>query len=235
MEKLFKIFRVQRITITVFSLLIAIAVALGVITNHSFLRADGEEIYDNASVTFNEDTPFYIDEMANKTSLEEALVTLDESNYALRIECLEAEPCFNCTKYKARVLQTVKGDIDEAGNEIVVYQWVSFSKGDGETLSFVSPDFSMPLSVGGEYLVFADKRDYCEEYQSTLECNEYSIALRGPVPTAYILNDVQKDYIHTSSDKTFLSLKNKYYPCFSEESLANINNLSKRVIQHYLS
>ena len=34
-------------------------------------------------------------------------------------------------------------------------------------------------------------------------------------------------------DKTFKAIKDKYYMCYSEESLKDINCLSKKVVEHF--
>lgn len=229
-----KLFKIQKPTLIICSLLIIIGVAFGIFTNKNFCRlSKNESSFDNAVLSFEDGIDFYIDEMANKTNFEEALYLLDEPDYIFKVECTSTEYCFNCTKYNAKVTDTLKGDIDETGNNIVLYQWVCFSKYDDDTLIFDSPDFSLPLKNNKEYLVFANKREYCEDYQNSLSSNEYSIPLRGPVPYSYVLNDTQNDYVDIKNDKTFSSLNDIYYLCFSKDSLDNVNNLSKSVIEYY--
>ena len=224
---------IQKSAIIICFVLIAIGVAFGFFTriNYSHLSVQAAA-YENAIIEFGEDEAFYIDEMSNKTKPEDAISILDEYPYAFLVECEKTEHCFECTKYIVKVDKVIKGDNDETGNNIVLYQWVWFEKSDENQLSFNSPDYSLPLIENKKYLVFAEKRDYCNEYQRTLKYNEYSIPLRGPVPTAYIINDVQNRYI-ISSDNTYSSISDMYYLCFSKESLKDINSLSDYVIKHY--
>lgn len=227
-------FRIQKISIIICVLLVLLGATVGIFVNSTFLRLSlNKDSYDNAVVEYDESMVYYTDNMANKTSVDEALYILDETENAFVIECIGLEHCYNCTKYNAKVKKTIKGKSDETGKQIVLYQWVSFDKYNDTSLIFASPDNSLPLIEGKEYLVFVRKRNYCKEYQNTLDCNEYSLDLKSPVPTAYIVNDTQKDYIDINKDKTFKAIKDKYYMCYSEESLKDINCLSKKVVEHF--
>lgn len=234
MVKLCKLLRIQKLSIIICVLLVLLGATVGIFVNSTFSRLSlNQESYDNAVVEYDESMVYYTDYMVNKTSIDEAVYILDEIESAFVIECISIEHCYNCTKYNARVINTIKSKTDETGKEIVVYQWVSFDKYNDTSLIFASPDNSLPLIEGKEYLVFVRKRNYCKEYQNTLDCNEYSMDLKSPVPTAYIVNDTQKDYIDVNRDKNFKAIKDKYYMCYSEESLKNINYLSKKVVEHF--
>lgn len=231
---MFKLSSIQKTTITLCSAVVLLGVIFGIIANCTFSRLSNfEESYDNAKIYYEEEAIFYIDEMCNKTSLEEAIIVLSEYDYIFKVKCLSTKHCYQCTKYDAVVTDTIKGDIDETGNNIVLYQWVFFEKNDAESLILNSPDFSIPLKDETEYLVFCQKRNYYPEYQKTLNCNEYSIGLRSNVPSTFILNDTQKDYIDISRDKTYSDIKDKYYVCFSQESLDRINKVSSEIIAYY--
>lgn len=234
MVKLFKLSGIQKITTIVCIGIILVGMTFGILTKCTFSRLSEEKTsYDNAKLYFDEQTALYIDEMYNKTSFEEALLILDEYDYIFKVKCISSEHCYQCTKFNAEVTDTVKGVIDETGNEIVLYQWVSFEETDDGVFAFNSPDNSLLLKEGNEYLVFCQKRDYYPEYQKKLNCNEYSIALTSSVPSAYLLNKYQQDYIDLSKDTTYSDIEDLSYACFSKESLSDINKLSEKIIDHY--
>ena len=102
-----------------------------------------------------------------------------------------------------------------------------------DKLIYSSYDNSLPLQKDNEYLIFSEKRCYDEDYQKTLECNEYSMGLRNVGPTAFILNKTQQDFINISDGIHYGDLKDKYYTCFSQKALDNVNKVSAEIICQY--
>lgn len=233
MEKLFKLSVIQKITTAFCVLLVIAGVLFAVVTRLSYSKISLDtSCYDNAKLYLNEETQYYIDEM-NKISVDEAVYTLDEYDYIFKIQCNEMEHCYSCTKFNVKVMDTIKGSIDETGNDIVLYQWAFFEETDDGIFAFNSPDNSMLLKTGKEYLIFCKKKDYYLQYQKKLECNEYSLGLMGTSPCAFVLDDSQSDYIDISKDKKYGDIEDLYYTCFSKESLENINSLAESIIKHY--
>lgn len=193
--------------------------------------SQNQKYINNASVQFDEETAQYID--YENTSLTYDILNQDLQiyNYIFKVRIESAEHCYNCTKYTFVILDSIKGN-ENKGNKAVLYQWGGIDEYENK-LIFRSMDNSMPLKVNKEYLIFADKRDYYEAYQNTLECNEYSLGLRNSGPTAFILNETQNDFININHDTTYSALEDKYYTCFSQEALDNINKISKQIINEY--
>lgn len=193
MVRLFKVSYSNKIAAIICTAIILVGVVFGIFTKYNFSHlSEFQSSYDNALFEIADEDKYVIDEMSNKTSYEEALCLLNEMDYIFKVKCLSTEHCYECTKYNVKVLDTIKGSIDETGNDIVLYQWVWFQNPDDSHLSFSSPDFSLPLQEKQEYLVFAQKRNYCKAYQNTLKSNEYAIPIRGSVPNVYVISDKQK-------------------------------------------
>lgn len=228
-----KLSHLQMIGLFVCLTLIIIGIIFGIITKSSFLKlTEDENSVLNAALLIDEETSKYIDEAYTELDFETAKDKLQNYSYVFQVKCIDSQLCYNCIKHTVTVIDTLKGDINENGNDIVVYQLVGFDK-YSDTLSFNSADGSMPLKMDKEYIIFAEKRDYYENYQITLKSNEYSLALQGPMPTAYVLNDIQKDYSDISHDKTYSDIKHLYYLCFSQKALDHINEVSKEIINYY--
>lgn len=227
-----KLSKNQRNVLIFSVLIIVISVAFGVFIRCSYNRISlDESAYSNAEFSMNKDDAEYIDYKLENLEFDAVKMILDDYDFILRIECLQTEHCYNCTKYICKLIDTVKGN--ENGEKIVLYQWNSFTAADGKLL-YEPIDNMLSLKNGKEYLIFARKRDYCQEYQKTLDYNEYSLGL-NEVPTAFILNEEQTSFVDINKDKVYSSLHDKYYLCFSESALKNINDISKHVINHYIS
>ncbi len=213
--------------------LIIIGIVFGVFTKSSFLKlTEDEKSILSAELLIDEGTATGIDESYIGLDFKTAKRELEKYSYVFRVKCIDSQLCYCCTKHTVTVIDTIKGNINENGNDIVIYQLGSFDKYN-DALSFNSYDYTMPLKAGKEYIVFAEKRDYYEDYQITLKSNEYSLGMKESAPTAYILNDTQKGYSDISRDKTYSDIKHLYYLCFSQKALDNINNVAKQVISYY--
>lgn len=229
-----KVSHLQIIGIALCCLAIAVGITLGVFTRGSFLKlTQDKSSISNAVLFMDEDMANALDYQYSEINLDSAKYELDRYSYAFWVKCIDAQLCYDCTKYSVNVIDTVKGDIDENGNSIVLYQWLGFNKYADTELAFNSPDSSMPLKIGKEYLVFAEKRDYYKDYQRTLQSNEYSLGLMGICPTAFVINDTQENYADISTDKVYSDIEDLYYLCFSQKALDNINKTSKQIISYY--
>lgn len=215
-------------------LMIVACVVFGIFVRCSYARVSlDSSAYANAKVSFEQEYAEYLDYNMTSMDFETARSILDEYDYIFKVKCKTIEHCYSCTKYVCSVLETVKGDSNESGKDIVLYQWNWFES-DKDGLSFCPTDDMMPMKSGSEYLVFAAGKDYCAEYQRTLDKNEYSIGLNY-VPTIYILNKTQTEPIDINNDTVYSSLDEKYYLCFSREALNNANKLSKQITEYYLN
>lgn len=231
---MYRLSGIQKITVWICTTLTVIGTAFGILTKSSFLHlSEQPAAYDNAVLDFSEDAMMEIDAIADFASLEQAKDSLDKYPYAFIVRCTDTQHCYQCTKFTAEVLKTIKGDVDETGRTITLYQWVFFEKRDKNRLVFSTPEFSLPLAEGKEYLVFAIGREYYEGYRKTLAYNEYSMGCSSYAPCAYIINDTQKDYIRLNENSTYSEISDKYYLCFSENALKKVNKLSKEVINYY--
>lgn len=216
-------------------ILIALAVLVGIITRMSYLTLSlNNEAYNSAKLNFTSEHAEEYDETIMNYNFDLALREYEQNcDYIFKIKVLSVEHCYGCTKYNAQVLKTVKGDIDEAGKNIVIYHAVWFDNDKDNSLAFANYDYSFPLKSGKTYLVFTNKRDYMEEYQRTLECNEYYLEPFIYHPAIYALDEPQSDFVNLDSDKTFADVEDQYYICFSQEALDHINKFAQEVIDYY--
>lgn len=214
-------------------LLTAVCVVFGMIVRFSYARVSlDSSAYANAKVSFEQDHAEYFDYNMESMDFETARDILDDYDHVFKVKCKTIEHCYSCTKYICSVLETVKGDPDETGKDIVLYQWNWFESEDNGLL-FCPTDDMLPMKDGMEYLVFAASKDYCAEYQQTLDKNEYSIGLNY-VPTIYILNKTQTEPIDINNDTVYSSFDDKYYLCFSQEALNNVNKVAKQITDYYM-
>lgn len=225
----------QKVILLACCVLTAAAVAFGAATRLSYsTQSKDKSSISKAEVTFEEDFAYQLDEMHSAVDYEQALAELEQNDYIFYAECLDTEICYGCIKYTIQVFQTLKGEEQEAGEEIVLYQLIKFDYTDDDVY-FLSPDYSMPLQEGKTYLLFANKRDYDSAYQKTLTANEYSLAISGTFPTALVVDDTQSEYIHANEVSEYGDIEGVYYICFNEAALDNINALSDKIIQHYIA
>ena len=236
MVKLFKRFGThQNIAFLICILFIISAIAIGQITKASYQHlSDDPDITANARLYFSEDDKYTYDYYSTMLDFDEAVNELNSYEYIFLVEVINTQSCYLCELINAHVVKTIKGNVNEDGNDIILYQWSSFQIDDRETLSLRIVDQSLPIKENKRYLVFARKKNYCKEYQSKLKCNEYSIELQGMAPTVYVVNETQKSYLNFQTDKTFASVSDKYYICFSQEALDNLNNTTKKIIEYFI-
>lgn len=86
----------------------------------------------------------------------------------------------------------------------------------------------------GNVLYIANSSDYYDDYQKRLNKNEYSLCLSGCFPTSLIVNETQNEYVNMSQAKNYSDVENLYYMCYNKTSLNNVNNISQKIINHFL-
>lgn len=229
-----KLSHIQIIGTALCCIVITVGIIFGAFTKSSYLKmTQDKSSISNAVLFLDDESAYYLDYQYSVIDFDSAIYELENYSYIFKIKCVDSKLCYDCTRYTVNVIDTIKGDTNENGNDIVLYQWLGFDKISNDKLAFSSPDFSMPLKPNKEYLVFAEKRDYYSEYQKTLPSNEYSLGVMGICPKAFVINDTQNTFADVKSDKTYSDIENLYYLCFSQEALENINKLSGQIISYY--
>lgn len=225
----------QKNALTVCGILIAFAVLIGIITRLSYSTLSlNDEAYNSAKLNFTPEHAEEYDETIMNYNLDLALREYDQTcDYIFKISVLSVEHCYGCTKYDAQVLKTVKGDINETGKNITIYHAVWFYEDGDNSLVFSEFDYSFPLRPGKTYLVFANKKDYMEAYQQTLDCNEYCLEPFIYHPTIYALGEPQSDFVDLNKDKTLADVEDQHFICFSQEALEHMNRFAHEVIEYY--
>lgn len=214
------------------------SIITGIITRCSYSRISlNKKAYDTATLVFSEDYVKFHDK-TNIFSCEtkNAISDLDKYNNSIfEIKCISVEYCFYCIKYNAKVINTIKGETDETGNSIILYEFGGgfYTNPDKASMGYSPYSDTLPLKENKNYLVFANKRDYCYEYQRTLDCNEYSIGVMASSPNVFVLDEEQTTFIDINKDKIYSSLNDKHYICFSQEALDHINTFAKDIIDYY--
>lgn len=226
---------IQKAGIAVCIVLIICSGIFGVIMRSGYSRmSQDKKNIENALFSLTSEDAQYIDYASEEISFDALKYELDCYSNAFIGKCVAAEFCYNCIKYTVSVSKTIKGSENENGKNIIVYQWIGLDRLSRDRLAFTNYDYSMPLKLNDEYLMFAMKRDYYEGYQKTLKYNEYSLGLRsGSGPSAFVLNKTQKRYVDINSDLSYKNLSDIYYLCFSQEALDRINLVAKQIIEEY--
>ncbi len=224
----------QKTIAVIMSIITLIALIFGIITRNSYLSlSQNKNELSSAEIQLSEDWVNEYNYIYSNIDYDTALAELEQCEYIFCVKCIDSEVCYNCIKYTMEVIKTIKGDIEESSNEIILYQLVCFDFSK-QGISFISPDNSLPLKIDKEYLIFTNKRNYYEDYQKTLDKNEYSLCLSGNFPTALIINERQDKYINVKEIKNYSDIEDCYYMCFDKEALKNINEVSRQIINSVL-
>lgn len=233
MVKLFKEkSEIQKIGLIFCSVMILGSLILGTVAKSSYSTMSQNPNYiNNATVQFDNELAEYIDYENLELTYDVLKQDLDSYGTVFVAKVTDMEYCYNCTKYTVKIIKSIKGS-EINGNNAILYQWGGIDKLE-DKLIYSSYDNSLPLQKDNEYLIFSEKRCYDEDYQKTLECNEYSMGLRNVGPTAFILNKTQQDFINISDGVHYGDLKDKYYTCFSQKALDNVNKVSAEIICQY--
>ena len=228
-----KLSKSQIFALIICTFLVVSALILAITTKFSYSDISlYDNSYQNAKIALNEENKQAIDSQLLSLDFESAKMILDEYNSVFKVECIQTEHCYNCTKYICRVIDTIKNDVNENGKSIVVYHWNFFEVGIDNEFYFNPIDYHMPMRNNKEYLIFTVKKDYCDEYLDTLNYNEYSLGLNN-IPTSLAIDNQQSRYIDLKKDTIFSSLNDINYICFSNEALEKINDISEKIINHY--
>lgn len=223
----------QKTVTVITSIILLIALIFGIITRNSYLSLSRNKYeLSKAQIQLSEDWSNEYNYIYSNINYDMALTELEQSEYIFYAKCIDCEVCYNCIKYKMDVIKTIKGDVEESLNKIILYQLVCFDFSK-QGVTFISPDNSLPLKAEKEYLIFANKRDYYEDYQKTLDKNEYSLCLSGSFPTALSVNGSQDKYLNVNEINKYSDIEDFYYMCFDKASLQNINKISQQIIDHY--
>lgn len=225
----------QKAGIAVCIVLIIFSGIFGVIMRFGYSRmSQDKKNIENALFSLTSEEAQYIDYASKEMSFDALKYELDYYSNAFIGKCAAAEICYNCIKYTFNVSKTIKGDENETGKNIIVYQWIGLDVLSRDRLIITNYDFSMPMKLNDEYLIFAIKRDYYEGYQKTLKYNEYSLGLRSSSgPSAFVINKTQKRFVDINSDLSYKNFSDIYYLCFSQEALDRINQVAKQIIEEY--
>lgn len=224
----------QKVIAVIISVIILIAFIFGIVTRESYLFSSRDKSkISTAELQLSEDFSSEYNNIYSSVDFDTALSELEQSKHIFYAKCIKSEICYDCIKHTMRVIKTIKGDTEETSKEIVLYQLLCFDF-HNQKIIFVSPDNTLPLKEGKEYLIFANKRDYYDEYQKRLNKNEYSLCLSGCFPTSLIVNETQNEYVNVSQAKNYSDVENLYYMCYNKTSLNNVNNISQKIINHIL-
>lgn len=90
---------------------------------------------------------------------------------------------------------------------------------------------NLPLQKNKQYLLFAERLEYENDYQQTLKHKEFRI-FDAEISTFCITNN--QDKALKSNAKQFRDIKNNEYICFSSKALNNINSIKRKIIDMYL-
>lgn len=226
---------IQKTGILVCIVLIICACVFSIFMQYGYSRmSQDKKNVDNALFQITSEDAQYLDYASEEMSFDTLSYELNCYSNAFIGKCVDAVICYDCIKYTFSVSETVKGNENENGKNIIVYQWMGLDRLSHDRLTITSYDFSMPMKLNDEYLIFAIKRDYYEGYQQTLKYNEYSLGLKSSTgPAAFVLNKTQKRFVDINSDLSYKNFSDIYYLCFSQEALDKINQVSKQVINKY--
>lgn len=225
--------KIHKTTLTVVSILFVIAIAFGIYNKTTFNTiAQDESAFDQAKLddySFTMDSDIEYSENINFSILK---TDLDYADTILICTVNEMSNQYECLKYDLTVNKVVKGNSVKTGEQIVFYEYSHFIINDNNELQyFKTANNNFPLIENKQYLVFANRMQYEEEYANTLAKKEFRIS--DAKISTFCIDDAEVKYF-SSNVKTFKEVKDFEYICFSQKGAENLTKLKEDVFDYYL-
>ncbi|MEZ3420836.1 MAG: hypothetical protein K1V95_02800 [Eubacterium sp.] len=176
-------------------------------------------------------------EIVNKTinNLDSAAVLNEISTFssAFVVTVEKNEAINKATKATVLVNRVIKGDESLLGSRIAIHQisYVEYDKRLKEVAFDCLGGLSNVMQVGKEYLVFADKIDFYDEFQETLDCFEFST--RPDKSLYYFPIDTKVEYIDYIPEK-YGDIKTLDYLCCNKENAQKMQQIVDDILEYYL-
>ncbi len=211
--------------IIVFSLIIAII--FGIITRNSYKYLD----LDNAVFAANSD---YTEEIVSKLNSQSIINQLDKANSAFVVTVKSSENIRQCTKTTVTVEKVIKGDDEVVNSDIVIYEpnFIYYNKASKEPYYYWVNHLNNLMQIDEQYLVFANKMEYSDSYQNTLDNSEYLVNIGWLLYSFPIHNEIE--YIECNEITDYGNVKTSDYFCYTEKQKNILEEIRIKVLEKYL-
>lgn len=221
---------VTKASVSVMLLLLAAAVLFGILTRSSYQVYNKSYNPDDAQVFFSQQI---MNEAFENLDSAELLNETKMISSAFVVTVEKNETINRATKSTVLVNRVIKGDQNLLGSKIAIHQ-INHVKHDqriGRVIFDNVGFFSNVMQEGRQYLVFADKVDFYEEFQNKLEC--YEFITRPDIALYYFPTDSKVEYMEYIPEK-YGDMKSLDYLCFNQKNAQKIQMLVDDILEYYL-
>lgn len=216
--------KLHKALITIVSVLLVFAVVFGVVTRKSYKHVNPDDvmvnILNNSAAECVKDVEFnsLIKQLESRSCA--FVVTVEKNEFVHQAE-----------KTTVTVDKVIKGDTKIVNQKIVIFEPNHISYHYSYSYYFIN-NVNNIMQPGKQYLVFPDKIKYSEEFEKTLEYQEYIIEWNLPLYSFPVNNKVER--VPFTDIVPYRDIKNYDYFCYTEEEVNHLEDIRVKVLEKYL-
>lgn len=219
---------VHKISITVISLSLILAVVFGLVTRNSYkyfdpLDAVVENIEDVVEKVIN-----------SRVDSEMVFEQLNTADYAFIVTVKSSEFMYQATKTTVYIDKVLKGDTASLNKTVYLYEpnFIYNIRGSDECYYYFLNYINNLMQPDKQYLVFADRVEYSDSYQKTLENYEYQVEVDFELYSFPLEGEIK--CIEPKGNMTYADVKSYDYFCYTQEQKDILENIRAEVFDKYL-
>lgn len=219
---------VHKISIAVISLSLILAVVFGLITKNSYKYFDPLD-----AVVLN--TEDIVDEvMCSRIDSEIILEQLKSADYVFIATVKGSENIHEATKTTIYIDKVLKGDTASLNKTVYLYEpnFIYNLKGSDECNYYSLNHIDNLMQPDKQYLVFADRVDYSDSYQKTLDNYEYQVEIDFEIYSFPLEGEIE--CIEPKDNMTYADVKSYDYFCYTQEQKEILEEIRAEVFDRYL-
>lgn len=223
----------QKISVSIISALCILTVMFGLFNRQSYnLITTDNSAFDNAIlydyISFEEEE----NNFSESIDVEYINSQLQDADTIIVGTVKDIKNQYECLRYTINIDKIIKGKNINIHETVVLYEYSHFILNENNELAYYQTvTKNLPLQNNQQYLIFAERLEYENDYQQTLKHKEFRI-FDAEINTFCLTNN-QEDALKSNA-KQFKDFKNNEYICFSSKALDNINSIKQKIIDMYL-
>lgn len=205
-----------------------ISVVFGIITRNSY--KSGYDLNDAELYVSHE----AVSEVLQNLTAEKLLSELNGADSVFVVTVEKNENIYEAIKSTAMVNRVIKGDESLLNSKIVIHQlnFIACSQRSDNPVFNHRSCISNIMHEGRQYLVFADRLYYYDEFQKTLDY--YEFGTNDPNRLIYYFpTDGKVDYLDYTPSR-YGDIKNLDYLCFSKDNAQKFEELIDDMLNYYV-
>lgn len=228
MTKTYKTAKVYKISISIISVFLIFAIVFGIITRNSYANLDGDK------AVFNVDESVDISKEVMKDLNSQAVIKeLEEADSVFVVTVKNSEKIFECTKTTVTVDRVIKGDESNLKSNVIIYEPnFNYSKKSKQQSYYFVNYLNNLMQENKQYLVFANKIEYSDSFQKTLDSYEYLVNIDWALYSFPIDNEIK--CINSDKVEFYEDVKHYDYFCYSDNQKNILEKIRTDVFNRYL-